>query len=148
MINPKAIFRAKVENFLRESFKNILIHCLDQTYDCKLYLYYVSRDIFVLYKLWFLSLNFVALGFGIHIVHLLQRLQNFTRPSISCGWDCGSIIRHVHVLVNKPNGGFYSSVNVKLPHEHLHDAFRRVSFFLMTEIGYFSISIKDNGVRE
>lgn len=76
----------------------------------------------------YLSLIFIALGFGIHIAHLLQRLQNFTRPSVSCGWDCGSIVRHVHVLVNKPNGGFYSSVNVRLPHEHLDDVFRRVSF--------------------
>lgn len=80
---------------------------------------------------WFIT-RFLACGFGTHFVHLLDQLRSFTQPSIACGWESGTVVKHVHVLVQKPPGGFFSSVSVEFPHVTFCDAFKRVSmiFFL------------------
>ena len=31
-MNPRALFRSDVEEFIRDSFQLILLHCLDQNY--------------------------------------------------------------------------------------------------------------------
>ena len=70
---------------------------------------------------------FLATGFGVHFSHLSDQLRNFTNPSVAVGWDCGSVLRHCHVLVKKNPGGIYSTVNVSLPHFTLLDQYKRVS---------------------
>ena len=62
-----------------------------------------------------------------HFVHIQRELQNYVMPSEACGWERGSILQHVHVLVQKPVGGFYTTVNVETPHDIICDVFKRVS---------------------
>ena len=69
-------------------------------------------------------------------MHLLDQLRNYAQPSIACGWDCGNVVKHVHVLVQKPIGGFYSSVSVELPHITYLDTYKRVSSFLVRNWDY------------
>lgn len=68
------------------------------------------------------------------MTHLLLRMKNYTQPAIACGWESGGIVQHVHVLVQKPLGGFYSTVNVEMPHDFRHDAYKRVYFIYCSSI--------------
>ena len=119
---------------MRESLKHILVHCLDHTYDGKkgFICSFVSRDI--------LNHNLcdsLALGFGVHFVQILRELQSYTLPSEACGWERGTILRHVHVLVQKPAGGFYTTVNVETPHDIICDVFKRVCLIIFFRFLYY-----------
>ena len=103
--------------------KRILLHCLDHNFSGRFKLFGEFR---VLGHLFTFSI-YSALGFGAHFSHLADQLKNFVSPARACGWDCNGILRHCHVVVQKPTGGMYSTVNVALPHVTHLDHFKRVS---------------------
>lgn len=49
-MNPKALFRTDVEEFIREAFQRIFLHCLDHNYSGKLFAAYLPTFNFLFSK--------------------------------------------------------------------------------------------------